>query len=198
VVRPGPTDGTTRSVLKAGFNLASAVAVNDNYNSPTATTNDQNGDPGSIRKPDRENLLANNVIDFGVRFWQRDPATGALNMIFPSNNANPPKPDETNLGFAVTTLTSATITSTGESGIPYGGLNNGELKIGYPDFVDVMIRVLTDEGARLLEAYENGLTVAPSASGTPTQNEKDAYWWKIAQDHSEVFVERIPILARPF
>jgi hypothetical protein len=51
--------------------------------------------------------------------------------------------------------------------------------------------VLTDEGARLIEAYERGNLESPPGS------DRKAHWWKIAEEHSEVFTERIPIVARP-
>ena len=54
-----------------------------------------------------------------------------------------------------------------------------------------MIRVLTDEGARLIADYEAGRLVPP-AGETPAD-----YWWALAEAHSEVFTRRILILARP-
>ncbi|TAG32884.1 MAG: hypothetical protein EAZ36_01595, partial [Verrucomicrobia bacterium] len=79
------------------------------------------------------------------------------------------------------------------------GLPDSALNTGYPDFVDVFIRVLNDEGARLIEAFEEGNVIAPAAgAGAPTPDERKAHWWKIAEENSEVFTERIPLTARPF
>jgi hypothetical protein len=192
------------SVADAGFNLALNTARG--YNTPTAGANDDFGDPGTIRRPvnnnfDRRALIANNVIDFGVRFWRRvppaptDPADkqSTLQLIFPASAAAPFVPSENNLGFAVTALTPAQLDGlNSNNGIPYdGGLAAANLSTGFPDFVDIFIRVLTDEGARLIEAYEQGNLGAPPGS------DSRAYWWKIAEEHSEVFTERIPIVARP-
>lgn len=134
VVRPnpvGPAANDLRSVLTTGYNINDPLYTNN-------TGGNTNGLPESVRKPDREVLLANNVIDFGVRFWQKDPATGALVLIFPANAAN--NPSNNNLGFAISGQAIA------PNAIAFGGLAAGQLNIGYPDFVDVILRVLTDEG----------------------------------------------------
>ena len=201
-VRPAPTDSTTRSVLYAGFDLTDNSL--NGYNKNTST-NSGSGEPGGIRQPDRELLLANNVIDFGVRFWKRNPANGQDQLIFPADNSN--NADNDNLGYAITTRLPASVAALGgSSSIPFGtNLSDanfqtaGEAEGGYPDYVEVMIRVLSDEGARLIAAFENGDTIAPSATGTaPTQTEKDTYWWTLAEAHSVVYTDRIPIVARPF
>lgn len=212
VVRSGrsatnPSDAY--SVADAGYNLASNA--NGGYNkpnTPAALENDAFGDPGSIRKPDRSALIASNVIDFGVRFWQRVPPAvtlpattpSTLQLLFPANPANG-RPSESNLGFAVTSLTSADLVGlNGGTGVPDSGLAAGAFTTGFPDFVDIFVRVLTEEGARQIEAFEDGNLEAPSPSGaaSPTADERKAYWWKIAEEHSEVYTERIPIVARPF
>lgn len=199
-VRSGRKDVTSPySVADAGFNLAlNAVR---GYNAPTAGTNDDFGDPGSIRRPvnnnfDRSALIANNVIDFGVRFWRRvppgptDPDTdpSTLQLIFPSSGIAPFVPSENNLGFAVTGLTPNQVHALNPS---LFGMAATNISTGFPDFVDIFVRVLTDEGARLIEAYEQGNLEVPPGS------DSSAHWWKIAEEHSEVFTERIPIIARP-
>jgi len=201
-VRPAPTDSTTRSVLNVGFDLTENTA--NGYNKNTSA-NSGIGEPGGIREPDRELLLANNVIDFGVRFWKRNPANGQDQLIFPADDNN--HADNDNLGYAITTRLPAGVTATGGSSstIPFGtNLSDadfqtaGEAEGGYPDYAEVMIRVLTDEGARLIAAYESGDAIPPSATSTPTQTEKDTYWWTLAETHSVVYTDRIPIIARPF
>jgi hypothetical protein len=210
VVRSGRKDiANPFSVADAGYNLAdNANGRYNKPNTPSALVNDAFGDPGSIRKPDRDALIASNVIDFGVRFWRRvPPAIGApattastLELVFPANQATG-RPSETNLGFAVTTLTPGSLVAlNGGTGVPFSGLGAAAFSTGFPDFVDIFIRVLTEEGARQIEAYESGNRSAPSPSGaaTPTLQERQAYWWQIAEAHSEVYTERIPIVARPF
>ena len=202
-VRSGrETTANPYSVADAGFNLAlNAQGGYNRPNTPVATKNDAFGDSGSIRKPDRDAVIANNVIDFGVRFWRRvppgptDPATdpSTLQLMFPASGVAPFAPSENNLGFAVTALTPAQLDAlNGGVGIPDdGNLAPANLSTGFPDFVDIFVRVLTDEGARLIEAYERGNLEAPPGS------DRKAHWWKIAEEHSEVFTERIPIAARP-
>jgi hypothetical protein len=109
-----------------------------------------------------------------------------------------PKPDNKNIAFVATALDAADITA---AGIPYhsAGASN-TFTVGFPDFADVMLRVLTDEGARIIEAYENGRSVAPpnpSGSGQTAAQWQKSYWWTLALEHSQVFVERIPIASRP-
>lgn len=200
-VRSGRKDVTNPySVADAGFNLALDDQGGYNRpNTPVAARNDAFGDCGSIRKPDRDAVIANNVIDFGVRFWRRvppgptdpDDKQSTLQLIFPSSGIAPFVPSENNLGFAVTALTPNQVHALSPGGVPYSGLGATNLSTGFPDFVDIFVRVLTDEGARLIEAYEQGNLVAPPGS------DSRAHWWKIAEEHSEVFTERIPIVARP-
>ncbi len=203
-VRPAPTASTTKCVVYAGYDLTENTS-SDGYNKPDAIgidKNSGNGAPGGIRMPDRELLLANNVIDFGVRFWKRDPANGKETLIFPANNSN--NADNDNLGYAITTRLPAV--PGGLQVVPFFGQSLSDLNFqtageaagGYPDYAEVMIRVLTDEGARLIAAFESGDSIAPSATGTPTQTENDTYWWTLAEAHSIVYTDRIPIVARPF
>lgn len=248
-VRPGPTKDTNLSVLTAGFTDPNAQGNSANategcfdltdetalgYNTPNnnngADKNSGNGAPGAIRRPDRELILGNNIVDFGVRFWRRELiSVGGREvvenkLIFPANRFNLPANE--NLGFAITSrlpdevkfagVNQATRTinnRTGASSIPFASnfpndaaLNTsgetgatGTDPVGYPDYVEVMVRILTDEGARILAAFENGDIVAPSASGAaPTQAEKDAYWWTITEQNSVVYTDTIPLPSRPF
>lgn len=207
VVKPGP-DGTAasqqKSVLNSGYDLTSPT-----YNEIPATAT--NGLPASVRKPDREVMLALNVLDFGVRFWRRDPATGRNILIFPaSGNGSNNLPSNANLGYAVTGDQPADANYDGQpstnilrfGATPHSGhlstvnfQTAGETQGGYPDYVEVMVRILTDEGARIIAAYENGDQLAPNAT---TQAARDTYWWTLAEQHSTVFIDTIPLPARPF
>ena len=60
----------------------------------------------------------------------------------------------------------------------------------FPDLAEVMLRVLTDEGARLIAAYETG-RLQPPAGVTPAD-----YWWTLAEAHSEVFTRQIVLPSR--
>ncbi len=202
VVRPAPTATNTRSVAEFGYDLTDN-SVNG-YNRPTSA-NSGNLEPGGLRTPDRSLILANNVVDFGVRFWRRNPTTGQNVLLFPADSNG--LPDNGAWGFAVTMDQPNAMTATGGSAntIPFGGNlsvadfnTSGEADVGFPDYAEVMVRILTDEGARLLAAYENGDTVAPTNGGAaPTQTEKDTYWWTLVEQHSVVYTDMIPLPARP-
>jgi len=65
---------------------------------------------------------------------------------------------------------------------PYQTLTNENFYL-FPNIVDVMVRVLSMEGSRLLEAFESGSV--PSS--------ENFNWWSIAEEHSEVYIRRIKI-----
>jgi hypothetical protein len=127
------------------------------------------GDAGTIRRPRRDLLLANEVIDFGIRFFRTDPRNGgARELLFPTGNAN--------RGFAATTDTSARPLS---PAVPAG-----EMSHGFPTEAELFVRVLTEEGARQIEALEAGRLVGPS-------------WWEIASAHSVVLTRRVVLEVTP-
>ena len=68
---------------------------------------------------------------------------------------------------------------------------NDYYRHAFPDTVDIMIRVLTGEGARLVAAYEAGRLRPPGGVSAAD------YWWVLAEAHSEVFVQRVSIHGRP-
>ena len=61
----------------------------------------------------------------------------------------------------------------------------------FPHVVDIMVRILTSEGASALASFERG------AFPTPSNFDGDdaAYWWEIVEKNSEVFTRRIRIFA---
>ena len=61
----------------------------------------------------------------------------------------------------------------------------------FPDVADVMLRVLTDEGARMVETIEsgNGGLVRPSALT------ESLWWWSVVTAHSQVYSRRIDLKA---
>jgi len=132
------------------------------------------GDPGEIKYPTLSSVIADNVIDLGVRFYVRDAtatATNGLRLVFPATNS------ATNY-LAKTPSSVAGATD------------------AFPDVVDVMVRVLTDEGARLIAAYEANPSI-PSSTTLPTGVTAQQYWWQIAIAHSQVFTRRIVVNAQP-
>ncbi len=142
-VRPGHANAAlaARSTFAVGYNLMDPANL---YNVPNDTDNfgvlissgvDQGGEPGSIRRPDRNQLIANNIVDFGVRLWTRN-AAGVLEVAFPRTVAD--------LTFAATT----------DTAVP---------NRGFPEMAEVFVRVLTDEGVTQIANLESGLT--PDSSG---------------------------------
>ncbi len=113
--------------------------------------------PTSIGNPVLADMLADNVVDFGVWFYARN-ANGSLLQLFPENNSD----------------------------LQHGAIGNGTLPGNrYPEVADVMVRILSDEGAALLENMENGR--GRSAVAT------DVEWWALVEQHSQVFVRRIEL-----
>jgi prepilin-type N-terminal cleavage/methylation domain-containing protein len=150
------------STLVNGYDLGAAPY--------TVATANNLADTGNIRRARRDILLANNIVDFGVRLHTRDPATGNLVLAFPTSNNN--------RGFAATTNTAF---SPGGSSFTYLG---AAMTYGFPEVAEVFIRVLTEEGARQIEALETGKL--PGLD-----------WWTIVNANSQVYTRRVIINGRP-
>jgi len=161
-----------RSVFALGYDLFGANA----YNQPTNTnsghnftgTTDNGGEPGSIRKPDNNQMIGNDVIDFGVRLFERN-ATGDLIEIFPVDRR---------VGSNVVPVFAAT-TDTAKRD-PFNSTVTHSF--GYPAVAEVFVRILSQEGVRQLTAFELGLL--------------EGVWWDIAIQHSQVYTRRIEIKSK--
>ncbi len=117
----------------------------------------------TLMNPPLSDALAVNVVDFGVWLYVRDNS-GALRRIFPADNSD--------LAHAARDAGSATDTNR------------------YPEVVDVMLRILTDEGARSIDAMEQG----SGALTRPPEFLNDAeWWWGVVEANSRVYVRRIEI-----
>lgn len=186
-VRPAAS-GTRPGVLESGYDLT-AVA----YTTSAVTTNNgaTTGDPRSLQVPgSRTNfasVIADNVVDFGIRCYVREqvaPTTSddtpavaqpdRLRLIFPAANET---------GTAATAAT-AQLRAQLPSGTPATSTNFDHVM---PDVVDVMVRILTDEGARLLATYEQSNSPLTPPQGTTAQQ----YWWQLVTANSQVFTRRI-------
>ena len=62
-----------------------------------------------------------------------------------------------------------------------------------PDVVDVMVRILTDEGARLIGTFEQANSPLLLPAGVNAQQ----YWWQLATANSQVFTRRIVLHTQP-
>ena len=171
-VRPAAS-GTSIGTLEAGFNITAAPYTTAGTGNTGAT-----GDPRTVRAPTLDSVIADNVIDFGVRFFVRDAAASSgLRLVFPANNNG----DLTN-----TTLSYL-------ANVPSGGNGTTSFANRMPDVVDVSVRILTDQGADLINGYEAIAQTVFAPPGVTPQ----AYWWDLARANSRVFTRRIVLRAEP-
>jgi len=174
MVRPS-ANGTSIGTLEAGFDITATPYTTAGTGNAGAT-----GDPRTVRAPTLDSVLADNVIDFGVRFYVRDAAapTG-LRLVFPANAAGAP---------ANTPLTYL-------ANVPPAGNGTASFANRMPDVVDVSVRILTDQGADLINGYE-AIVQSVFAPATPAVTPQQ-YWWNLALANSRVFTRRIVLRAEP-
>ena len=151
--RPGP--------LEAGFDLDS-----DNGSSAYAQAGEGNdgmrlGDPFAITRPgNRDHVLAEDVVDFGLRLYRRTEK-GELAVMFPISGHD--------------TVHLATKASS----------PRGSSEAMFPVAVEMMLRILSDEGVRQLAAMESA---AGEKMPRPARFGNDAdWWWSVVTANSEVF-----------
>lgn len=180
VSRPG--------VLESGYSITTPSYTTSNVGSNNGSVT---GDPRSIRTPgsatgtrNLDSVLGDNVIDFGLRCYVRDSTQpGGLRLIFPATAA----------GALSNNVTSTRLQATLPSTTPATPENFAQLM---PDVVDVMVRILSEEGARLIDNLEKNQTPAPVV---PTKYSGNAqqWWWGVAQENSRVYTRRIVVNAKP-
>ena len=137
----------------------------------------------TIRRPHGSRVIANNVIDFGVRFLEYNSAN-ALVEKFPAKRLatgvlDGTAPSTVPLTYLVTSAATPAYTSYGSAGTP---------TTGFPVVAEVMARILTQEGVNKLQAFENGKVSRP-----PEYASDADYWWAIAEQNSNVFIRRVEI-----
>ena len=206
---------TSSGPLGAGAHTGEASI----YNNPTLGGLVKD-DAGTIRQPNINQVIAENVIDFGLLVWGRttDPDGRSMDvLLFPSSTAPDSRP---NLGFAVSTTDGFTrrdefgkpylgITPTSDPGsgwrgtveqMSYGFAYKSDGNPGTPDrpctpaYVDIFLRILDAEGARMIDALENPMAsggVAPMMQRDDTR--KEIFYWRIVEEHSHVFTRRIQL-----
>ncbi len=120
------------------------------------------GNGSVLTNPSTSNdTLAVNVVDFGVWLYARNSA-GELRRIYPADN-----------GDFVHTATDAAAPGDTER---------------FPVVADVMLRVLTEEGARLLDAMERANGAVSRPGNFPSDAE---WWWAVVEANSHVYVRRV-------
>jgi type II secretory pathway pseudopilin PulG len=163
VVRPAQADARP-GTLEYGFNLDPADSTSGYQRAGSTNDGTQPGDPFSLRHPaSPDSILAENVVDFGLRLYRRAPA-GGLERIFPASG------NETE-HLART---------------PPGG---PEAAVCFPEVADVMLRVLTEEGVRRIASLE---MQSGAAVTRPAEYRTDAeWWWGVVEANSRVYTRRI-------
>ncbi len=145
--------------LANGYDVA-ASAYASTGNTPTSALSTAYRQPRNVMNPSHANLLASNVVDFGCWLYARGPA-GELIRIYPAATGD--------LSHAAVGQSTA---------------NDSR----FPEVADVMVRILSEEGAALVEAIESGRVKRP-----PEYSNDAAWWWGVVEAHSAVFARRIEI-----
>jgi len=174
------SDVSDVNTYEAGYNLDSTEGgyANIGNNGPRESGNIVNPiftKPNDLKSTDFS--LASNIIDFGIRAYvikRQQFGTGYLEQIFPDLNGTTTGSFE----FKASSNPRYFVNSS------KGYLNQ------FPDVIDIMIRVLTAEGASALAAYEDGLI--PPREGLSNSE----MWWTLAEEGSEVYTRRVKILSK--
>lgn len=133
-------------------------------NNPTSAYSASYRQSRNVMNPSHANLLAANVVDFGCWLYARD-AGGELVRLFPGTEGD----------------VSHHATGTGRAA-----------EIRFPEVVDVIVRLLGDEGVRAVAAIEEGRVVRPSLFATDAE-----WWWSVVEANSTVHVRRVEIRRDP-
>jgi type II secretory pathway pseudopilin PulG len=173
------SDVSVQETFKAGYDLHPSSG-------PYSQGSNGSREPANIKNPvfieggelSTDFSLASNIIDFGIRAYLIDKnsyGTGHLKQIFPDVNAstgggNPP------YEYFATSNTN------------YRASEKPSRLYAFPEVIDVMVRILTTEGASAISAYEEGLIPTPSGKNP------DEYWWEIAEKNSEVYTRRVRVI----
>jgi len=162
-----------------GYDLATRVEYN--------TANGASGNPGNVRQPNENDVIANNVIDFGIRIYHRNAAQELVESFPVLRNSTG--------GLAGSAPANAPFSYVATSApnpafLGYGG-TAAQTRGGIPELFDVMVRILTPEGATLIQAFEDN----PANFGVPPAD-LDAKWWEIAEGNSTVYTRRVELRSR--
>lgn len=147
--------------LTSGYDVT-AAAYGSTTNTPTSALSTAYRQARNVMNPSHANLFASNVVDFGAWFYVREPA-GELVRIYPAG--------------------------AGDLSHQAAGLAGG-YDARFPEVADVMVRILSEEGATILETMEGGRVTRP-----PEFASDAAWWWSVVNTHSAVFARRIELKA---
>lgn len=105
--------------------------------------------------------LLGNVVDFGVWLYVRAP-DGSLRRVFPADASDLAHFGREGEGAADATR--------------------------FPQVADILIRVLSHEGARQIAALEQGVIARPANHANNA-----AWWWAVVEEYSQVYVRRVEL-----
>lgn len=142
---------TDANTFAAGYSLDPSSG---GYRSALATS----GSAGNVIRPPLDTVMADHVVDFGVRFFRYD--VSGLQPLFPAIGGSWSNSELSHLVRLGPSGTSETVK---------------------PDVVEVMVRVLTEDGVRQLRNFEN----------PPGGYVRSSTWWEIVTKNSHVYTRRI-------
>ncbi|MEJ1973191.1 MAG: hypothetical protein WDM96_12240 [Lacunisphaera sp.] len=137
-----------------------AAAYGSASNTPSSALSTAYRQSRNVTNPSHANLLASNVVDFGCWLYVRD-AGGELVRIYP-----------------------AAVGDLSHQVVGQGSASDSR----FPEVVDLMVRILSDEGAGIIAAIESGRVTRPSIYPTDA-----AWWWSEIEANSAVFTRRVEI-----
>jgi hypothetical protein len=128
-----------------------------------------------IRVAERKNSLGADVIDFGLRIFEQNPATRAYVEVFPVNRRDgaTSAPGSTPFTYAL---------CSDPARVTHDAAVTGPLTRGRPGALrfEFMIRVLTPEGAKQIRAYEQNPDAFAGRS-----------WWDVALPLSRTYTHAV-------
>lgn len=150
---------STAETFAQGYDVT-AAAYDSSTSTPSSALSTAFRQPRNVTNPSHANLLAVNVVDFGCWLYRRD-AAGELVRLYPGATND------------------VTHHAVGQSAADDSR---------FPAVVDVLVRIVSEEGAALVEAMESGRVERPA------QHASDAdWWWAVVEANSTVFIRRIEI-----
>jgi hypothetical protein len=154
-----------RSAINSSDTFASgydvtASAYGSTTNTPSSALSTAYRIARNVTNPSHANLLASNVVDFGCWFYVRG-SNGTLQRIYPSSAGD----------------------------VSHQAVGNSSASDSrFPEVADVLVRILSEEGATLVEAMEAGLVTRPANYASDA-----GWWWGVVEANSAVFIRRVEI-----
>jgi len=150
---------SSAATFASGYDVTSG-AYASTTNNPSSASSTAYRAARNVMNPSQANLLGSNVVDFGCWLYVRN-ADHTLRRIHPTGAGD----------LSHHAIGSSTATDN-----------------RYPEVADIMLRILTEEGATLLEAIEAGRVPRPPSYATDA-----GWWWGVVEGNSQVFTRRFAI-----